>query len=799
VNGLNFDERYPARYVKIQERDYRGGRSPNNNYQGNASPWFHEEREPFIKHLHKLRDQITDVSNHFEKWFIKYPTLPVPLVVNMLEEAFAKSHRPDSFLKLNKSSIISIHQAGKMIVSVDSKVLHEMIQNIEKLALDIPDSRLEWIEIEMHEDKDDNEKVLSHRKNAYELLHELSAISSFKRYTEQDVLIEFHNEIQIQASDDEEIKIRFFNFDNQQINDGHHQIFQQTFENRGLNTSQIRRISMVDDILTYSIPFVANELFQDITRYPGVELISSFLHISMDETQNNLVVPMNIDILMPEPDKKYPKIALVDGGIIPTAHIHPWIKGKYIEPSISNTQNRHANFIAALINYGHILNPTLKNVVDSGVQILDVVLLPDGKYHKIREYEFLPLLENALIAHSKEYKVWNLSLNSHRKCIGIISEFTAAIDVLQDKYQVIFVVSAGNYSPGRKGWPYSIDFYDQADRITLPADSQRAITVGSIALTEGPNSSALVGEPTDYSRKGPGIGYSLKPNTTHFSGNDKDNLIISMNDKGDTDGDRGTSFSAPLTAALIAETLDQVPEVSLITAKAILMHSARHPDRPNEIVNGRNRYYYGFGLPKRVFQTLYGNEHEITLIFEGNLLFDKNKQQSWLRIGKFPFPKSLAQNDKLSGEIILTLCYEPPLSPRFGCEYSRCNLHTRLRTINGIEFKTITKGAHFKDLKPRSKHEKRLMIEELKWSPNKQYPFQHPLGVKGIPDIILEVYPTWRDNNQKKPVPFTVIATIRDPKRKAPVYNEVVQLLQGFICEEIQVSYVPVTLGIMRS
>ncbi|MGR5972543.1 S8 family serine peptidase [Bacillus cereus] len=63
--------------------------------------------------------------------------------------------------------------------------------------------------------------------------------------------------------------------------------------------------------------------------------------------------------------------------------------------------------------------------------------------------------------HSSQYKVWNLSLSSNRMCSGIVSEFTAAIDELQKKHNVLFVIATGNASN------------EEERRVTLPGDSVR--------------------------------------------------------------------------------------------------------------------------------------------------------------------------------------------------------------------------------------------------------------------------------------------------------------------------------------
>jgi hypothetical protein len=60
------------------------------------------------------------------------------------------------------------------------------------------------------------------------------------------------------------------------------------------------------------------------------------------------------------------------------------------------------------------------------------------------------------------------------------SDLGAALDRLRDEHGVTFIVAAGNYrQPALRGWPP--DDLGEDDRVCAPADSVRAIVVGSAA------------------------------------------------------------------------------------------------------------------------------------------------------------------------------------------------------------------------------------------------------------------------------------------------------------------------------
>ncbi|MFX6652897.1 S8 family serine peptidase, partial [Acinetobacter baumannii] len=66
---------------------------------------------------------------------------------------------------------------------------------------------------------------------------------------------------------------------------------------------------------------------------------------------------------------------------------------------------------------------------------------------ELTEEELLFSLESALAEHANKFKVWNLSLGTDATCsLDEFSTLAVELDNLQEKYQVSFVISAGNYN-----------------------------------------------------------------------------------------------------------------------------------------------------------------------------------------------------------------------------------------------------------------------------------------------------------------------------------------------------------------
>ena len=128
-----------------------------------------------------------------------------------------------------------------------------------------------------------------------------------------------------------------------------------------------------------------------------------------------------------------------------------WVVGRdsQVAPQYRNTD--HGTFVAGLICWGSRLNPTISGLDDSPCGVFDLQVIPNddpakGDVLPLLESEFLVSLEEALQQHANKYKVWNLSLGTDTVCS--LDEFSALaeeLDNLQEKYQVSFVISAGNY------------------------------------------------------------------------------------------------------------------------------------------------------------------------------------------------------------------------------------------------------------------------------------------------------------------------------------------------------------------
>jgi len=401
---------------------------------------------------------------------------------------------------------------------------------------------------------------------------------------------------------------------------------------------------------------------------------------------------------------------------------------------------------------------------------------------------------NALLPANSErrVKVWNLSVNSVSKLCrdDSFSSFAIAIDEIQDEHGGIIINSAGNYvADPMPGWRRP----DQGghDRLTSPADSLRALTVGSLAHLGHPNACAQADEPSPFTRKGPGAAYVPKPEISHYGGNTYPDQqyrqlgIISTDAAGNLSETVGTSFAAPLaavTAAKLWNSLDGNPPRHLV--KAMMIHSAV---LNSETITSEDLPYTGFGKPPSVEDMLQCNPSEATLIFELDLPYSHRNFHK----PDFPVPPCLHREDgKVFGEIIMTLVYDPPVDPYDGAAYSQVNINPSVGVcwVDGDDEdysgKLVPYPKDYRDL-----FEKNQIQHGFKWSPVKVYRANFsrvtPRDMWRITMDMSTRKPEYKPDSQ----PVALIVTIRDPAGEQPVYDEVIAMMNrsGWITQNLPI------------
>jgi hypothetical protein len=520
----------------------------------------------------------------------------------------------------------------------------------------------------------------------------------------------------------------------------------------------------------------------------------------------------------PKPVKgvSYPVVGIIDGGISALPQLLPWrVDDAGIVPA-NDRDETHGTFIAGLVVGGTTLNPHLVGQLEPrGCKFYDLDLFPrrelrQAYYGDDADY-FFDLLDEKIKVAKADHKVrvFNFSFGLSRYTIrGGYSPWADRLDRIARVNDVILVISAGNLQPGqtRPPWPANVGdavamlaAQTGSQQIVAPAEHLLGLTVGAI------NPPGIrgheVGLPTTYTRRGPGIGGSRKPDLAQFGGAESGAAggnrtgLISLSPDGGAMENCGTSFSAPSAAATVA-TLDHRLEQG--QPRELLLALPIHRAQRGKILSHPTlrhiaRDFVGFGLPPIADQLLVDDPYAISLVFTEKLLRRQRLE--------FPFswPAELGTDDgACRGRIDLTLAYTPPIDAAHKDEAQRVQLEAHLfqeatNSDGEIEWGSQLTQDGSGVPQGMNKTELYLLRTGLKWSPIKRYSANMPQGRgkssnwKLTLDSQIRAAATYPNDG----VPFALIMTISDPKGGAPIHDSIRNSLQtqGLAIADILVAH----------
>jgi hypothetical protein len=550
---------------------------------------------------------------------------------------------------------------------------------------------------------------------------------------------------------------------------------------------EMERLEYSSGLTIYRLTGVSPEHYERLSQFIGTQSLGLFpeFHVVRPASQP---VGRLTPATFPPPKKgvDYPIVGLIDTGIAPgNPFLAPWIADR-VEYVPQNARDyEHGTFVGGLLVHARLLNHADSRFPETPCRILDVVALPANG--RIREDELLAIIREVVPKHP-EVRVWNASLAGNVPCSDFqFSDLAIALDEIQQAHNITFVLAAGNYNvPPFRGWPTDQSL-GQRDRICGPADSTRALTVGSVAHRDSPTACVTAQCPSPFSRRGPAPAYIPKPEVVHYGGNcDAHGRhaqigVLSVDAVGNLAESIGTSFAAPIVAALLAN-VQAIPSetISNAMARALVIHSAAiaEVDQVADEVN-----YRGFGVPQSIDDILGCDHWRATLLFEIEIRAGIDLERT-----PFPVPDCLKDaNGTFRGEMVATLVCEPPLDATFGAEYCRTNVNVSIGTYGRGG------GGQKREVHPFPKRatatgpESTLVEHGFKWSPVKVYRRRMP---KGVADSTwrLVVDATDRSGGSNDTIRAALVVTIADLEKRENVYNDVMVAMTraGWITTDVQ-------------
>ncbi len=364
------------------------------------------------------------------------------------------------------------------------------------------------------------------------------------------------------------------------------------------------------------------------------------------------------------PDDDAPTVCVVDSGI---QEGHRWLapaidaaSSRCFLPGVPATEvadlvrpGGHGTRVAGAVLYPREVPKagTAKAVAWlQNARILDAgCLIPD------RLFPALALQQ--VVAHfhggPKRTRIFNHSVGASQPCrLNRMSVWAAEIDLLSYREDVLFIQAAGNISgtsnvPGAPGVSEHLAanrahpayLLEASSRISNPAQSLQALTVGSVALAtfrgENHQSLAEAEHPSAFSRSGLGMWSSIKPEVVEIGGDyardagqpprlsfppevcpELVRSTLHEPTAGYAADEVGTSYAAPKVAHLACHLQVLFPTHSALLYRALIVHSARWPAWTVG-VGGEAQLgvlkTIGYGLPDLARATE-NTEHRVTLI-----------------------------------------------------------------------------------------------------------------------------------------------------------------------------------------
>lgn len=388
--------------------------------------------------------------------------------------------------------------------------------------------------------------------------------------------------------------------------------------------------------------------------------------------------------------KDLPIVCVLDDGVKFPEYMVDCIAGKWIAPDITlESTCEHGTKVASRVIFGDDLDQQIKKgMLTPKVRVIDAVI-SDGM-SGISEGIMRRRIIDAVEAIKDQAQVFCLSFNDTDPIDDfMVSDLAHELDILSQKYNIQFVLPTGNHSLWMIHPDLNAVVDDDDSRLTSPAESFHALTIGAITKEEHKKSLSRKNELSPFSRIGFGIAGTEKPNLVYPGGNvyldgtrrfiDRKSAAYVINNQGFIIQDYGTSFSAPLAASDLAILTEEVPNKDSLIAKALLIH---HAD--SNITS----------LPyddEDLFRKMHGNG-------TGNLKLSKSSHSNiatYLRRGsisrlvkqrvKFHVPTNLATQSKAGSAVSnlkVTCIALPPVDRKMGEAYLRGYISTSLHSIN---------------------------------------------------------------------------------------------------------------------
>lgn len=361
-------------------------------------------------------------------------------------------------------------------------------------------------------------------------------------------------------------------------------------------------------------------------------------------------------------------------------------------PGIEETgdESGHGTHVAGIALYGDVEQCMQARTFIPTIRVFS------GKILDHRNENNTGFVENHIIEAVRYFRenydcrIFNLSFGDRRKPYrgAHVSGLAVTLDTLARDEGVLFVVSSGNFEGGDdvpNDWlrEYPDYLFSEVARLIDPAPALNVLTVGSIARWDRTFASqryqndpgeipiARHDQPSPFTRSGPTVNNTIKPELVAYGGNQAVNTRAGgrVIDRGLGElsvhkdfldgrpwGERsGTSFAAPHVAHLATRVLQEVPGSHPNLIRALLVAHAEPPSACKTLFaedNAKLKRVCGYGQVQE--DALFRSAEDQVTLYTTDSMADKRHH-----FYEVPIPEDFYSPGKRKRELTVALAYSP--------------------------------------------------------------------------------------------------------------------------------------------
>ncbi|HEX7936264.1 MAG TPA: S8 family peptidase [Paraburkholderia sp.] len=395
-------------------------------------------------------------------------------------------------------------------------------------------------------------------------------------------------------------------------------------------------------------------------------------------------------------DADAPLIGVIDSGINDHPLIEDILVGAIGVPETLGTADvwGHGTRVGGIAVFGDIKGQLAAGTLNRGARLCSAKVVNDQGGFDNRRLVPSQMREAITTLHRRfGCRIFVIALGDKRLHYdgGKVGAWAATLDELVRELDLVIVVSAGNRHPrgGNRVEQAVTDYPDYlveaANRVLEPAGAMNVVTVGALSHGTGiapeladdvrvrPITGSL--EPSPFTRVGPGIAGSVKPDLVDFGGTMVFDAVTASLRNGDDlpsagvvslhhlpveqlfTARSGTSYAAPTVAFKASQILSLLPNASANLVRALLVGAARVPteasDRLGLLGADAIDQVCGHGLVD-LERAAYSDDARVVLYAEDELAIDH------FAVYEVPIPADFQQTPGRR-TVKVSLAFDPPV------------------------------------------------------------------------------------------------------------------------------------------